>query len=122
MPAQQLLRFKCDGPKCLIVREWDAEKPDSIPDDLAHWDSMIRSDGSKLCFCSRSCILDWLKDGYVRLKSPKQKMAEDEEKREGARKAAYEAKFGHPEPENESAAPKPLIYKAPTELEQSESN
>ena len=78
MPAEvkNLITVICDNEACRQSIFWVENKPEEIPDNVFRILILQYFNQQKLVFCSRHCLLKFLNDKFVPLKSPREQAAE----------------------------------------------
>jgi hypothetical protein len=76
------VEIKCDGPDCPISYNWKqedvGENADKLPDPVFRFLILAGFVENKHVFCSKYCLLQWLKT-YEAPKSPREKRVAEEE-------------------------------------------
>ena len=80
MPAEvkNLITVICDNEACRQSIFWVENKPEEIPDNVFRILILQYFNQQKLVFCSRHCLLNFLNNKFVPLKSPREQAAEQQ--------------------------------------------
>ena len=80
MPAEvkNLVTVICDNKECKQSIFWVENKPEEVPDNVFRILILQYFNQQKLIFCSRHCLLKFLNDEFVPLKSPREQAAEQQ--------------------------------------------
>jgi len=111
MGGSTRITLSCDGPKCQDKIEWIGENPNSVPDSIHRWWTVVLSNKQEFIFCSKVCGLDWLRVNETKVKSPKEREEEQLalEKASLAAKVAGEAARVLENPESEQPGERKVI-------------
>jgi hypothetical protein len=63
----------CDGPHCFNKLEWFGNDPESVPQSIFTWWTIVLADKQEFIFCSTECGEDWLKRNNTTVESPAEK-------------------------------------------------
>ena len=75
LTVTQQISVVCEGPKCSQTYTWTENKPEDVPDGAYRLLALQPFVGEKRVFCSKTCLLDWLRD-YAPPLSPRQQAEE----------------------------------------------
>ena len=80
MPAEvkNLVTVICDNEACKQSLFWAEGKPEDIPDAVFRILILQYFNQQKLVFCSKHCLLKFLNDKFIPMKSPREQTAEQQ--------------------------------------------